>query len=88
MNDGVNASTLNAGRIDSHKVKAPTWAYITAAIVAIGLMYLGFPAIIWLLLSAIIPAYPFGYWATVGLYVAWRLVRGPLWNARKVGERA
>lgn len=87
MNNDVNASTLNAGHIDSHKVKAPTWVYVLASIFTIGLTYLGIPALVWWLLSTIVPAYTFGYWSTVGLYVAWRLVRGPLVRipAKKAG---
>ena len=56
-------------------------------VIAAALTYLGIPALVWWLLSTIVPAYTFGYWSTVGLYVAWRLVRGPLVRipAKKAG---
>lgn len=80
----MTENVYNINATPDRKAEAPTWAYITALVVAVGLMYLGIPAVVWLLLSAILPAYPFGYWSTVGLYVAWRLVRGRLFAPRKV----
>lgn len=61
-------------------------AYIAGAILALALVVLGIPAVVWLILSAVIPAYTFGYWQTVALYLAWRLVRGPIRAPKKKTE--
>lgn len=70
---------LDPNKITTNKVAPNTAspaAYIAGFIIALAVVLLGFPAVVWLILSAVIPAYTFGYWQTVALYLAWRLVRG------------
>lgn len=80
--------TLERGNpLEKNTATASPVEAVILIVIATALTYLGIPALVWWLLSTIVPAYTFGYWSTVGLYVAWRLVRGPLVRipAKKAG---